>query len=103
MNFQNVDFLISAAAPKDFPKNRLPEIESSTAKHCQHKQNDQKLLHFLSSLAYYPIVNHSTAGEKRQEAESELSFFQINPVQVFNQIFHLRRSGIQMIYHFLHS
>ena len=26
MNFQNVDFLISAAAPKDFPKNRLPEI-----------------------------------------------------------------------------
>lgn len=26
MNFQNVEFLISAAAPKDFPKNRLPEI-----------------------------------------------------------------------------
>ena len=26
MNFQNVDFLISAASPKDFPKNRLPEI-----------------------------------------------------------------------------
>ena len=26
MNFQNVDFLISAAAPKDFPGNRLPEI-----------------------------------------------------------------------------
>lgn len=26
MNFQNVIFLISAAAPKDFPKNRLPEI-----------------------------------------------------------------------------
>ena len=26
MNFQNVDFLISAAAPKDFPKERLPEI-----------------------------------------------------------------------------
>lgn len=26
MNFQNVNFLISAAAPKDFPKNRLPEI-----------------------------------------------------------------------------
>ena len=26
MNFQKVDFLISAAAPKDFPKNRLPEI-----------------------------------------------------------------------------
>ncbi len=26
MNFQNVDFLISAASPKDFPQNRLPEI-----------------------------------------------------------------------------
>ena len=26
MNFQKVDFLISAAAPKDFPKDRLPEI-----------------------------------------------------------------------------
>ena len=26
MNFQKVDFLISAAAPKDFPKERLPEI-----------------------------------------------------------------------------
>ena len=26
MNFQNVEFLISAAAPKDFPKDRLPEI-----------------------------------------------------------------------------
>ena len=26
MNFQNVDFLISAASPKDFPKTRLPEI-----------------------------------------------------------------------------
>ncbi len=26
MNFQLVDFLISAAAPKDFPKTRLPEI-----------------------------------------------------------------------------
>lgn len=26
MNFQNVEFLISAAAPKDFPKNQLPEI-----------------------------------------------------------------------------
>lgn len=26
MNFQNVDFLISAASPKDFPKKRLPEI-----------------------------------------------------------------------------
>lgn len=26
MNFQNVEFLISAAAPRDFPKNRLPEI-----------------------------------------------------------------------------
>ena len=26
MNFQNVDFLISAASPKDFPANRLPEI-----------------------------------------------------------------------------
>lgn len=26
MNFNNVTFLISAAAPKDFPKNRLPEI-----------------------------------------------------------------------------
>ncbi len=26
MNFQLVDFLISAASPKDFPKNRLPEI-----------------------------------------------------------------------------
>ena len=26
MNFQNVEFLISAAAPKDFPANRLPEI-----------------------------------------------------------------------------
>lgn len=26
MNFQNVEFLISAAAPKDFPENRLPEI-----------------------------------------------------------------------------
>ena len=26
MNFQNVEFLISAAAPKDFPRNRLPEI-----------------------------------------------------------------------------
>ena len=26
MNFQKVDFLISAANPKDFPKNRLPEI-----------------------------------------------------------------------------
>ena len=26
MNFQKVDFLISAAAPKDFPRNRLPEI-----------------------------------------------------------------------------
>lgn len=26
MNFQNVEFLISAAAPKDFPKARLPEI-----------------------------------------------------------------------------
>lgn len=26
MNFQNVEFLISAAAPKDFPGNRLPEI-----------------------------------------------------------------------------
>lgn len=26
MNFQNVEFLISAAAPKDFPVNRLPEI-----------------------------------------------------------------------------
>ncbi|MBQ9168718.1 MAG: YihA family ribosome biogenesis GTP-binding protein [Oscillospiraceae bacterium] len=26
MNFQNVDFLISAACPKDFPKDRLPEI-----------------------------------------------------------------------------
>lgn len=26
MNFQNVSFLISAAAPKDFPANRLPEI-----------------------------------------------------------------------------
>ena len=26
MNFQNVDFLISAASSKDFPQNRLPEI-----------------------------------------------------------------------------
>lgn len=26
MNFNNVDFLISAAHPKDFPTNRLPEI-----------------------------------------------------------------------------
>ncbi len=26
MNFNNVSFLISAAAPKDFPKSRLPEI-----------------------------------------------------------------------------
>lgn len=26
MNFQNVEFLISAATPKDFPANRLPEI-----------------------------------------------------------------------------
>ena len=26
MNFNNVEFLISAAAPKDFPGNRLPEI-----------------------------------------------------------------------------
>lgn len=26
MNFQNVEFLISAAAPKDFPSRRLPEI-----------------------------------------------------------------------------
>ena len=26
MNFQNVEFLLSAAAPKDFPKSRLPEI-----------------------------------------------------------------------------
>lgn len=26
MNFQKVDFLISAASVKDFPKNRLPEI-----------------------------------------------------------------------------
>ena len=26
MNFHNVEFLISAAAPKDFPNNRLPEI-----------------------------------------------------------------------------
>ena len=26
MNFQNVEFLISAASDKDFPKNRLPEI-----------------------------------------------------------------------------
>ena len=26
MNFHNVEFLISAAAPKDFPRNRLPEI-----------------------------------------------------------------------------
>lgn len=26
MNFQNVEFLISAASYKDFPKNRLPEI-----------------------------------------------------------------------------
>ena len=26
MNFQNAEFLISAAAPKDFPKTRLPEI-----------------------------------------------------------------------------
>lgn len=26
MNFHNVEFLISAAAPKDFPKNLLPEI-----------------------------------------------------------------------------
>ena len=26
MNFQKVDFLISAAAPKDFPMDRLPEI-----------------------------------------------------------------------------
>ena len=26
MNFQKVEFLISAAAPKDFPKDRLPEI-----------------------------------------------------------------------------
>lgn len=26
MNFQNTEFLISAASPADFPKNRLPEI-----------------------------------------------------------------------------
>ena len=26
MNFQKVEFLISAAAPKDFPGKRLPEI-----------------------------------------------------------------------------
>lgn len=26
MNFQKVDFLISAASPRDFPSNRLPEI-----------------------------------------------------------------------------
>lgn len=26
MNFQNVEFLISAANPKDFPRDRLPEI-----------------------------------------------------------------------------
>lgn len=26
MNFHNVEFLISAAVPKDFPSNRLPEI-----------------------------------------------------------------------------
>ena len=26
MNFNNVEFLISAASPKDFPKNRMPEI-----------------------------------------------------------------------------
>ena len=29
MNFQNVEFLISAAAPRDFPANRLPEIAFS--------------------------------------------------------------------------
>lgn len=29
MNFQNVEFLISAASPKDFPQNRLPEIAFS--------------------------------------------------------------------------
>ena len=29
MNFNNVEFLISAAAPKDFPKSRLPEIAFS--------------------------------------------------------------------------
>ena len=26
MNFNNVEFLVSAAAPKDFPKTRLPGI-----------------------------------------------------------------------------
>lgn len=26
MNFQNVEFLISAASPKDFPGKRLPEV-----------------------------------------------------------------------------
>ncbi|MBQ4642338.1 MAG: YihA family ribosome biogenesis GTP-binding protein [Oscillospiraceae bacterium] len=26
MNFNNVEFLISAASPKDFPQNRMPEI-----------------------------------------------------------------------------
>ena len=26
MNLNNVEFLISAAAPKDFPKSHLPEI-----------------------------------------------------------------------------
>ena len=26
MNFQNVEFLISAASSSDFPQNRLPEI-----------------------------------------------------------------------------
>lgn len=26
MNFQNVEFLISAASPRDFPANRMPEI-----------------------------------------------------------------------------
>lgn len=29
MNFQNVEFHISAAAPKDFPRDRLPEIAFS--------------------------------------------------------------------------
>ena len=33
MNFQKVEFLISAASPKDFPKTRLPEIAFAGKSH----------------------------------------------------------------------
>ena len=71
MNFQNVEFLISAAAPKDFPKNRLPEIafagksnvgKSSVINRLLQRKNFARVGHQPSALRFlFPSQEHGTS------------------------------------------